>query len=103
MSKREEIQQDLVDQLDRNGVHGKHFLDLIEDYMSMWDIKNDLIEDIQDKGVQVRYQNGENQFGFKKNDCIPELNKTNGQMLKILSELGIKPSPGENKNIPDEM
>ena len=103
MSIREEIQQDLDDQLDRNGVHGKHFLDLIEDYMSMWDIKNKLIKDIKEKGVQIRYQNGEHQFGHKKNDCIPELNKTNGQMLKILSELCIKPSPEENKNIPEEM
>ena len=30
------------------------------------------------------------QSGYKKNDSIAELNKTNAQMLKILSELGLK-------------
>ncbi|WP_018249729.1 P27 family phage terminase small subunit [Orenia marismortui] len=104
MSKREEIKKDLIDQLDRNGVHGEHFLDLIEDYMAMWDIKNELIKDIKEKGVSVKYQNGENQFGYKKNDSVMNLHKTNNQMLKILSDLGIKPSQQENsENIPMEM
>ena len=58
--------------------------------MSMWDIKNQLIENIQEKGVSIRYQNGENQYGFKKNDSISELNRTNRQMLTILNDLGLK-------------
>ncbi|WP_018249843.1 P27 family phage terminase small subunit [Orenia marismortui] len=103
MSKREEIRQDLIDKLERNGVHGEHFLDLIEDYMALWDIKNELIADIREKGVSIKYQNGENQFGYKKNDSVTNLHKTNGQMLKILNDLGIKPSPQESSDIPTEM
>ena len=87
---REQIRQDLTDQLERQGVYGQHFLDLIEDYMALWDTKNALIKDIKDRGVSVKYQNGANQWGYKKNDSVSELVKVNAQMLKILSELGLK-------------
>lgn len=90
MSRRKSIKQDLLKQLNDNGVKGCHYIDLIEDYMSMWDIKNQLIENIKEKGVSIRYQNGENQFGYKRNDSISELNRTNRQMLIILNDLGLK-------------
>jgi len=90
MDRRQSIKKDLLKQLNDNGVRGGHYVDLIEDYMSMWDIKNQLIENIKEKGVSIRYQNGENQYGFKKNDSISELNRTNRQMLTILNDLGLK-------------
>jgi len=90
MERRQLIKKDLLNQLNGNGVRGNHYVDLIEDYMSMWDIKNQLIKNIVDKGVSIRYQNGENQFGYKKNDSISELNRTNRQMLTILNDLGLK-------------
>ena len=95
LAKKNEIKKDLFDQLDRNGVYGKHYLDLVNDYMALWDIKNKLIKDIKERGVSVRWEthnkDGELvQFGHKKNDSIAELNKTNAQMLKILNELGLK-------------
>ena len=85
-----QIKQDLIDQLERRGVYGQHYLDLINDYMALWDIKNDLISDIKERGVTVKYQNGANQWGYKKNDSVTELTKVNAQMLKILSELGLR-------------
>ena len=88
----EEIRTDLLKQLVTNGTFGKHYEDLIEDYMALWNIKNRLIDDIKERGVSVVWNNGK-QHGFKKNDSIAELNKTNAQMLKILSELGLKPVP----------
>lgn len=88
---REMIRKDLIGQLQHAGITGMHYLDLVEDYMSLWNIKNALVADIEERGVSVLYQNGANQHGYKKNDSIGELNKTNGQMLKILNELGIKP------------
>lgn len=92
MNKEAEIKKDLVNQLERNRVYGNHYLDLVNDYMSLWDIKNQLIQDIKKRGVSVPYQNGPNQSGHKRNDSIAELNKTNGQMLKILNELGLRAS-----------
>ena len=90
MTQESDIKKDLVNQLEKNGVHGSHYLDLVDDYISLWAIKNKLIEDIKERGVSVPYQNGPNQGGCKKNDSIPELNKTNGQMLKMLAELGLR-------------
>lgn len=87
-----EIKRDLIDQLERNGTIGKHYVDLISDYMDMWVTKCLLIEDIQRRGVTIKYDNGGGQKGVKKNDSIEQLIKTNAQMLKILSELGIQPS-----------
>ena len=101
MSKREQIKQDLLDQLEENGVEGEHWVDLVDDYMSLWDIKNNLIDDIMERGVNIRYQNGENQYGWKKNDSVGNLHKTNTQMLKLLDKLGIDASP--HGKDPDEI
>lgn len=89
-----QIQQDLLNQLKENGTYGKHFEDLVNDYMELWDIKNKLIEDIKTKGVSIEWSNGK-QFSIKRNDSIRDLNQTSTQMLKILSDLGLKPSPKE--------
>jgi hypothetical protein len=58
----------------------------------MWDIKNLLIEDIQNRGVSIYWCNGGGQEGYKKNESISELLKVNRQMLVILNDLGIRPS-----------
>ena len=101
---REDIKKDLLEQLERKGVRGEHYTDLINDYMSMWDIKNELINDIEERGVNVMYQNGKEQWGYKKNDSIGELNKTNGQMMKILQHLEIKTiNEGDNDKSNMEM
>lgn len=97
-SRKAQIKQDLIDQLERQGIYGRHYLDLVNDYMELWDIKNKLIKDIKERGVSIRWEtynrDGEVvQSGYKKNESIAELNKTNAQMLKILSELGLKARP----------
>lgn len=97
-----EIRKDLLTQLENNKTFGKHFEDLVNDYMELWIIKNNLIKDIKERGVAVEWSNGK-QNGIKKNDSIAELNKTSAQMLKILNDLGIKPSPLDNGDDDDEL
>ena len=99
------IKQDLIDQLERRGVYGQQYLDLINDYMALWDVKNALIKDIKERGVSVRYQNGKNQWGYKKNDSVSELTKVNAQMLRILQELGLRATDidGAGDDDDDEM
>lgn len=87
-----DIKQDLLDQLDRNGTVGNYYLDLVEKYMNLWETNRLLQKDIDERGVSVKYQNGENQWGYKKNDSVDQQIKVNQQMLKILEYLGIKPS-----------
>ncbi|WP_410974001.1 P27 family phage terminase small subunit [Bacillus pacificus] len=83
---RDTIRDNLIGQMRSNGVTHTYFLDMVDDYMSFWDVKNSLIADINERGVSVLGANG----FLKKNDSINELNKTNNQMLKILNELGLK-------------
>ena len=90
--KYKEIEADLRDQLEANGTFGKFFEDMIDDYMAMYVTKTLLIEDIQKRGTIVPYNNGGGQSGFKKNEAVDMFNKTNAQMLKLLSELGLKAS-----------
>lgn len=92
-----EIKQDLLDQLERNGTYGKYYTDLVEDYMDMWTTKCLLVDDIQRRGVIVKYDNGGGQKGYKKNESVEQRIKVNAQMLKLLSELGIKPSQSDDE------
>lgn len=88
------IKSDLLDQLERSGTTGKYYINLVDDYMDMWVTKCLLVDDIQKRGVAITYDNGGGQKGRKKNDSIEQRIKINAQMLKLLSELGIKPSQG---------
>lgn len=87
------IEDDLKRQLAENRTTHAHYMDLVDDYLSLWDIKNLLIADIQERGVVVMGATAE-----KKNDSISELNKTNAQMLKLLSELGLKATEIEKED-----
>lgn len=89
---REEIKEDLLDQLERNGTTGRYYTDLVDKYLDFWDTENALIDDIKKRGVITEYNNGGGQKGKKKNDSIDQRIKVNGQMLKILDSLGIKPT-----------
>lgn len=65
--------------------------DMARDYADLWRLKEALLQDIQERGVQIRWQNGAASSGFKKNDSIDGVLKTNAQMLKILAFLKIEP------------
>lgn len=85
------LRDDLINQLRERGLEQKsHYISLIDDYCRLWDVKNLLFDDIKKRGVNVEYNNGGGQKGYKKNDSLSELTKVNGQMLKILSELGLR-------------
>lgn len=90
----EAIKKDLTQQLEANGTVGEYYGDLINDYMDLWVTKCMLVEDVRTRGLYVRYNNGGGQSGTRKNESVDQLLKTNAQMLKLLSELGIKPSQG---------
>lgn len=95
-NKKAEIKQDLLDQLERNGTVGKYYLDLVEDYIALWDTKNLLITDIKERGAVVTYTSNVGVENQKKNESVGELLKVNAQMLKILDGLGITPMQGES-------
>lgn len=99
---RNKIKNDLLDQLGENK-NNSHYRELIEDYLFMWDMMQELKIDIKERGVSVFWQNSEHQKGYKKNDSVREMTTVNNQMLKILNDLGLKPSKAEEADEDDEI
>ena len=84
------IKKDLLEQLEKRGMTQKFYTSLVDDYISLWEVKNQLLKNIEENGVTIIYNNGGGQQGQKKNDCVPELYRISAQMLKLLSELGLR-------------
>jgi len=101
-TKRSEVRQDLLDQLDRNGTVGKYYVDLIDDYMCLWDAKTNLAADIKKRGAKVWVETATTS-NLKTNDSVPDMLKVNAQMLKILDSLGIEPARTDGDTGDDEM
>lgn len=85
MEIREDVLHDLLDQLEANGIYGRHYVDMVTKYMDFWDLHSELSDVIQMEGNIVP-----STTGFKMNPAIEALNKNNTQMLKILTTLGLK-------------
>jgi len=100
VSKKDKIKEDLLDQLERNGICGDHYLDLIDDYMNLWEIKNKLIKDSKAHPF-TEWRNSETSFGRKKNDSIDQAVKVHKQMMDILNFLGLKP-PKDGGEVDDD-
>lgn len=83
------IKEDLLQYLEDNGIYGEHFTNLVEDYCRLYEIKEMLWADIQERGVTSEWQNSETSKGVKKNESVGEYNKVNSQMMNILKQLGI--------------
>jgi len=86
----------LIAQLKSMNSDSATFLDLVEDYISFYNIKNELIADINKRGVSIEWVNSATQKGRKKNDSVSELVKVNAQMLKILQQLHIETVEGDD-------
>lgn len=84
------IRDDLIEQLKNKGADISTLRDIVEDYMSMWVTKELLKYDIEISGLRIPYDNGGGQTGFKDNSSVDRQIKVNAQMLKLLSELGLK-------------
>ena len=90
-AQRKRIETNLIEQLKTNGTYSEFYADIINDYMDLWDIKNNLIQDIKSRGVTVTYNHGGGQSGRKQNDSIQGLVKISDRMGKLLLTMGIKP------------
>lgn len=81
---RKRIEKDLMNQLKANGLVVNYHKDLVQDYLSLWDLKNELFDDIQDTGIKISGMHGP-----KSNPSINDLHKTNDRMIKILDALNL--------------
>ena len=83
---RKNVRKALMEQLKRRGADIALFEDQVEDYMSMWDLKEALIEDIHETGLRTA--------DGKDNASPKQLPIVNRQMLALLKTL---------KNAPDDV
>lgn len=81
---------DLKGQLIKNNNYSAYTEELLQKYMNFTQIEEQLKADINLRGVNIFWSNGGGQEGYKKNDSISELVKTNAQKIKLLGTLGIK-------------
>lgn len=96
------IRTDLTNQLLEQNRFGKHFEDMIEDYIYLVKLKETLQDDIDKKGIRYTVQTGNGFKQKKPNESVVNILKVNNQMLKILQDLDLKapelPDPPEEKD-----
>ena len=97
------IREDLQSQLITQNKFGKHFDDMIEDYIFLVRLKEELQEDISIKGIRYETMTGNGYMTDKPNESVQNLLKVNAQMLKILQDLDLKapdegPKEGDTKD-----
>lgn len=88
------IREDLLNQLQEQEKFGKHFEDLVEDYVYNVGLKMKLQADIDLNGIRYKTSTGNGYITVKPNESILNLHKTNAQMLKILTDLDLKEPDG---------
>ena len=84
------IKASLIDQLERSGNDTPYFLDLVHDYMKLYETKELAAADVAARGVTIFSIGSAGQEVSKKNDSVDMLIKINAQMLKLLDQLRIK-------------
>lgn len=84
------IKEDLEKQLQEQKKTGKHFNNMIEDYIFLYKLKEELKKDIKDNGIRIEFINGNGIKTEKPNESVTNILKINGQMLKILQDLELK-------------
>lgn len=89
----------LLGQLSKNKSNVPVYRELVDEYMELWITSKLLSDDINEKGIKIKWTNGKSQSGYKKNESILDKIKTTQQMLQILDKLGISP---ENCGDPDD-
>ena len=89
----------LLGQLTKNGNNVPVYRELVDEYMELWITVKLLSDDINEKGIKIRWRNGKSQSGYKRNESISEKIKATQQMLQILDKIGISP---ENCGDPDD-
>lgn len=91
MSAKEKIKTELIKQLTLKRANIDPFLSMIDDYMALWTIKNQLVSDIRKNGAVLTEKSADKKttYRLKNNPSVRELVGVNKQMLSLLKELGL--------------
>lgn len=84
--KKSDILESLISQLEKKQADISCFLDLIDDYMALYDIKRKLKTDIKKRGVSYEAQSASGKATIiKQNQSVKDLVAVNKQMLVTLN------------------
>lgn len=98
------IREDLKNQLISQNKFGKQFDDMIEDYIFLVKLKEELQHDISVNGIRYEAKTGNGYKTDKPNESVQNLLKVNAQMLKILQDLELKaPEEGPKEGEGDDL
>jgi len=103
LSKKAQIKQDLLQQLENANLNGMHYVDLVDDYITLFDTKNKLAREIKKNGPMIEWQNSESQRGMKANPATKEFRETNKRMTDLLKVLGLKEPVYDGSNDDDDV
>lgn len=86
---RKRVKRSLEKQLEAKGADIDMFNDQINDYMTMWDLKEKLKDDIEENGLRMKYLTANGGYAEKDNPSVKQLPLINKQMLMLLKQLDI--------------
>lgn len=84
---RKAVETSLLNQLEGKGTDIPALENLVEDYMSFWDKKEELNDDLQKRGTVITEYNFKGEPYQKENPSLKSMIMVNKQMLAILKEL----------------
>lgn len=101
VNKLKRIRKSLKEQLNSQNKTGAHYDDLLDHYIELIKLKYLLEEDIKVRGLRHEVISGNGFTSEKANESITNLVKVSGNIMKLLSELGIKDtiSKGEKDDL----
>lgn len=83
------IRESLIKQLEDKGANVAHFESLVEDYMSYYDAKEEMLTAIAEKGITYMAISSTGKEYEKDNPAVKLLPQYTRQMLSILKDLGL--------------
>nr|WP_153580746.1 P27 family phage terminase small subunit [Bacillus sp. TH13] len=89
--------------MENANLNGMHYVDLVDDYITLFDTKNKLAREIKKNGPMIEWQNSESQKGMKANPATKEFRETNKRMTDLLKVLGLKEPVYDGSNDDDDV
>ncbi len=83
------IKESLIKQLEVKHANVAHFMDLIFDYIVLYDTKKALQKDIKKRGVSYETTSASGYKITKQNQSVKDLVAVEKQMMSMLKEMGL--------------
>lgn len=96
-----QVKTSLLEQLRLQNKTSEFYEDLVNDYMTYWNLKKKLTTDINKKGLRYKTINGNGIEVEKANESVVNLPKITTAMLKILNDLNLK-EPLSESSVEDD-